>query len=160
MVLELSPSEIRYSQNSMRSRFRNGNPIEETLRKLLSGKITVVDIPRIRVAEKDGKYYSMDNRRLYVFKRFEEKKGTKIKVKCIETGMDPGKFTTTNDGTSIRIKESRNSSDFNLGFWDSNMDIEDSNMGIEDGDLGIEDGDLGFEDGDLDFEFWDLSLGI
>lgn len=103
MVLEISPSEIRYSQDTMRSRFRNGNPIEETLINLLSGKITVDDIPRISVAEKDGKYYSMDNRRLYVFKRFEEEKVTKIKIKCIETGMDPGKFTTTNDGTSIRI---------------------------------------------------------
>lgn len=114
MVLELSPSEIRYSQSTISSRFRNGNPIEETLRKLLSQKITVDNIPRISVAKKDGKYYSMDNRRLYVFKRFEEKKGTKIKIECIETGMQPGKFTTKNDGRSIRINESWNDSDSDL----------------------------------------------
>ena len=99
--LILSPSEIRYSQNSIRGTFSCGKDLDETVEHLLKGEITVDDIPKIGVAEKDGKYYSMDNRRLWVFKEYERRCGTRVKVVCIRKSMNSSKFTTTNDGTSI-----------------------------------------------------------
>lgn len=80
-TIKLSPDEIYYTQNSINrtwgmSTDHANESIYELLRKLQNGTIDVSDIPPIRVVKHSGKWYSLDNRRLYIFKLFG------VKITC------------------------------------------------------------------------------
>jgi hypothetical protein len=47
--------------------------IEDTLTQLISGQVSLENIPFITVIENDGHYFSLNNRRLYVFKTLRER---------------------------------------------------------------------------------------
>ena len=69
----LSPYDIKYTQRSISCYWRYGTEtIDDTLDELFNGEICVDDIPPIRVVQYYGEYYSLDNRRLWVFKQFGE----------------------------------------------------------------------------------------
>ena len=69
---KLAPSEIRYSQDSISNTFRSGQNIGETLDEIVSDPDTANRIPKISVFNKDDKWFTSDNRRLWVFKKAEE----------------------------------------------------------------------------------------
>jgi hypothetical protein len=73
-MLELKPSDILYSQDSILNRFRDSyiRYIGETLDQLLEVSSYIQNIPNIEVVEINGKLFSMDNRRLWVYKKAEE----------------------------------------------------------------------------------------
>ena len=75
--MELRPSEIFYSQDSIMNRFGGYTPhgntcIGETLDQLLNGNSSVQSIPNISVAQRNGKWFTSDSRRLWVFRKAEE----------------------------------------------------------------------------------------
>ena len=75
----------------------------ETLDDLCEGRISVCDIPDIAVEQKDGKWFTGDNRRLWVFRHLERL------GKCTFITVDEGyissdKFTTINRGASVRVR--------------------------------------------------------
>ena len=108
------PSDIYFSQATINSYFDSKSKhasfkIGETLDELCEGNITVRDIPKIRVVWKDGKYYTEDNRRLWVFKQLEKLGGCgEIKVLASDSYermfRREEKFTTTNGGTDVTIR--------------------------------------------------------
>ena len=109
--LYMKPSEIRFTQATCSPRFRNGLPISETYLQLAGGSIEKRDIEMLRVVEsdQDGQMYSVDNRRLAVFRLLEQHGHTKI-VKArvlaqseLQRGEWKKKFSTTTDGCSITI---------------------------------------------------------
>lgn len=104
----LKPSEIRYTQDSISSRFsKSKKTLQETLQSLLRKGIPKRDVPMIRVVQRNGKWWSFDNRRLWVFKELEKEGGCKIikvEVVPIDENEWRKKFTTQNDGTSVRIR--------------------------------------------------------
>lgn len=110
------PSEIRFSQDSIKNHWKdNSCQIGETLDQLLKGEIIVDDIEKITVNIKNGNLYSADNRRLWVFQKLEKLgKCDTIAVKFEH--IDSRKFTTTNLGASVRI---RGSGDPGGRFWKS-----------------------------------------
>jgi hypothetical protein len=99
------PLKIRYSQNNIKSKFSNGSTIKELTNGLKSGKIKPEDIPPIRLIKKDGKWFSIDNRRLKAFKdagvNVRTRKATKNEI---ADAIKKKKFSTTNDGSSIRVR--------------------------------------------------------
>ena len=107
--MELRPSEIFYSQDSIGNKFGEYTPhrktyIGETLDQLLNGHCNVESIPNISVVERNGKWFTSDNRRLWVFRRAEEI-GFLKSIYVNETYyIKDDKFTTKNGGTSIRIR--------------------------------------------------------
>ena len=107
--MELRPSEIFYSQDSIMNRFgdytSHGNTyIGETLDQLLRGHCNVNSIPTISVVKKYGKWYTSDNRRLWVFRKAEEL-GFLETIDVNETYyLNENKFTTENGGESIRVR--------------------------------------------------------
>ncbi|XP_063416908.1 myb-like protein AA [Mytilus trossulus] len=107
--MELRPSEIFYSQDSIMNRFggytNHGNTyIGETLDQLLKGHCNVNSIPTISVVKKYGKWYTSDNRRLWVFRKAEEL-GFLETIDVNETYyLNENKFTTENGGESIRVR--------------------------------------------------------
>ncbi|TDK55530.1 two-partner secretion domain-containing protein [Pseudomonas moraviensis] len=59
-----NPNDIRFTQDSVSGVFRDGTVLDSTIDALKKGVISPSEIPPIRVFEKDGLIYSLDNRRL------------------------------------------------------------------------------------------------
>jgi len=107
MLLSLAPSEIRFMQNSISANFKTGQSVNRTIGDIEKGRISVEDLPMIRVVRKCGSYYAFDNRRLYVY-RVLEHRGLLDNVKVVEAPSSMFKsryFTTTNNGASIVVKD-------------------------------------------------------
>eukprot|EP01084_Bolivina_argentea_P101795 182435_1 len=71
----LSPRNICYTQQSIRATWSDksrhkGKTIKWTLDQLQKRIITVDNIPKIKLVYHNEKFYSLDNRRLWVFKQF------------------------------------------------------------------------------------------
>lgn len=74
----LKPSEIRFSQDSIGNSFGGytSHPfrrIGQTLDDILSGRCNVDSIPRISVMNRNGLWFTADNRRLWVFQQAEKR---------------------------------------------------------------------------------------
>lgn len=77
------PSELLFSQTSIKSTLTNGDSIPELIRQISSGRrgIDPSWLPLNVAQDKyNGKWYSQDNRRLYIF-RVLEKKGLVDRIK-------------------------------------------------------------------------------
>ncbi|KAH3867153.1 uncharacterized protein LOC127867457 [Dreissena polymorpha] len=100
----MRPSDIRFCQESVSNKFRDGTRFVELEDDIAAGRRTVQSIPPIEIARYKGKWYSLDNRRLRVFKKLE-RKGLldEIRVKVVEN-IPEWKLTTTNKGTSVEIR--------------------------------------------------------
>ena len=98
-----SSRSIRFSQNSIQATFKDGTSIEEMAAALRSGQINPNDMPPIRLVERDGKLFTLDNRRLEAFRRAEVEVSTRMATPQ-EIAEEGWKFTTKNDGESIRIR--------------------------------------------------------
>ena len=99
----LSPQSIRFSQNSIQATFKDGRSVEDVAAGLRSGQINPNDMPPIRLVERDGKLFTLDNRRLEAFRRAEVEVPTRMATPQ-EIAEEGWKFTTKNDGVSIRIR--------------------------------------------------------
>lgn len=100
---KMDPGKIRYTQDSIKGSYKDGRSVEDTVASLKSGEVGADDIPPIRIFEQYGKVYSLDNRRLYTFKE------AGIPVRFVratpqQVQQEAWKFTTKNDGTSIRVR--------------------------------------------------------
>ena len=69
MVQEyLRPSDIRYTQDSIKQSFTDGTPLEETFTALARGQLTVDQIVCIACVKLNGDYWVIHgNRRLYLY---------------------------------------------------------------------------------------------
>lgn len=98
----INPKHVRFSQSSISAKFRDGRSVEELTKGLKEKKILPQAITPIRIVEKDGLIYSLDNRRLKAFK------DAGIDIPYVKLDVIPSnqyfKFTTTNQGQSIIIK--------------------------------------------------------
>ena len=107
--MELRPSQIFYSQDSILNRFGDYTRhakmcIGETLDHLLVGRCNVEDILTMIVMKRNGKWFTSDNRRLWVFRTAEEIGFLEtVKVKVIRF-IPNKKFTTVNHGQSVRFR--------------------------------------------------------
>jgi len=67
------PSEVRYTQDSIGGRFMDGKYLSDTFELLLSGQLSVADIPCIEIAYRDGAWWAVTgNRRLYLYRRLQQ----------------------------------------------------------------------------------------
>nr|XP_039273949.1 uncharacterized protein LOC120347904 [Styela clava] len=108
MVLQyLRPSEIRFTQDSIAGRFQDGGLLNDTIYNIQKGLLSPDNFPHINVVRKNGKLYSFDNRRLYIF-RVCEYEGIieKIPVRLVESWrLREDRFTTENDGVTLRVRQ-------------------------------------------------------
>lgn len=93
---EIDPSIIRYQHSKIKPVFSDGKLIDATIESIRNKEISVDDIPHIHVLiDKDENYYSLNNRRLYVFKKLHEEGLIKtIKVRLEQ--MPPNDTTRYN----------------------------------------------------------------
>jgi RHS repeat-associated protein len=99
----MNPNDIRFSQDSASYKFKDGRNIDDLAEGLRNGSIDPKDVPPIRLVEREGKLYTLDNRRLAAF----QKAGVDVPYRMAtpqEVARDAFKFTTKNEGISIRIR--------------------------------------------------------
>ena len=99
----INPSTVRFSQDSAKAAFSKGGSIQEMADALRSGALKADQIPAIRLVEKDGKLFTLDNRRLEAFRRAEMDVPYRMATPQ-EAAREGWKFTTRNDGVTIRIR--------------------------------------------------------
>lgn len=64
----IPPDQIFYTQDSISATFRDGKSIYDTARDVNKGWVEITAIPAIEVYNHNGGYYSVNNRRLWVFR--------------------------------------------------------------------------------------------
>ena len=104
------PSAIMFTQDSIKNQFQDGHSLLETTVQIAREEVGKRDIELMTVIEVgDGRLFSIDNRRLAVFRLLEicGRVGT-IKVEIgdyFRWSMEwKRKFTTTNGGSTIRVR--------------------------------------------------------
>ena len=102
----MKPSNIYYSQDSIKDKFDNGYTIYGTYNACVKHTFVIDKIPTIRVCQIGGKFYTLDNRRLWVFRKLEANGYiTNIPVRTVSRSQLPDrKFTTTNGGTDVTVR--------------------------------------------------------
>ncbi len=99
----MNPNSVRFSQSSISWRFGDGTTIDDLAEGLRTGRIPREAVPPLRLVEREGELFTLDNRRLEAFRRA----GVEIPW-CMATPEDLAaeawKFTTTNGGVSVRVR--------------------------------------------------------
>jgi hypothetical protein len=99
----VDPNAVRFSQRSISFRFKDGRTVAELAVALKTGQVRPEDVPPLRLVEKEGEYFTLDNRRLEAFRRA----GVAIPWRMAtaeEIEQEAFKFTTTNGGVSIKVR--------------------------------------------------------
>ena len=65
----IDPSRIRFSQDSIRGTFKDGGSVDDLVAGLRSGSIDPSSIPAVRIVERNGQIFTLDNRRLHAFQQ-------------------------------------------------------------------------------------------
>ena len=97
-------NRIRFTQDSIGTTFKDGRSVKALVGDLKSGAVKPRDLPPIRIFEKDGLVFSLDNRRLFAAREAGVKVHT-VPATAAEIAKElPRKFTTKNNGTIIGIR--------------------------------------------------------
>ncbi len=99
----IDPTAVRFSQSSISPNFSAGGSIDDLAEGLRSGTVMAGDVPAIRLVERDGNLFTLDNRRLEAFRRAETQIPYQMATPA-EAAAEAWKFTTRNGGTSIRVR--------------------------------------------------------
>ncbi len=102
----MDPNAVRFSQSSIKYRFRDGRTIDDLAEGLRSGRVHAEDVPPLRLVQREGQLFTLDNRRLEAFRRA----GVAIPWRMAtpeEVEAAANKFSTKNGGTSIRVRGER-----------------------------------------------------
>ena len=102
-VRTIDPHSIRFSQSSISNYFRDGSCIDDLAFALRKGTINANEVPQIRLVNRDNLQFTLDNRRLEAFRRADVQVPYRMATHE-EMTSEAWKFTTTNEGTSIRIR--------------------------------------------------------
>ena len=102
-IKTIDSRSVRFSQDSVKPKFKDGSSIDELAQGLKDGSIRPEQIPPVRLVEKDGQLFTLDNRRLEAFKRANMEIPYRMATPE-EAAAEVWKFTTANEGISIRVR--------------------------------------------------------
>ncbi|XP_052786612.1 uncharacterized protein LOC128221940 [Mya arenaria] len=107
--MELRPSEIYYSQDSINNVFdkrcrHSYKLIGETLDEICEERCSIYSIPRISVMLKNEKWIISDNRRLWVFRQLEQLGKCDIVPAYVTYHIPAAKMTSCDGGDSVRVR--------------------------------------------------------
>ena len=101
--MRLKPSEIFYTQDTIYERFSKGGFVKETWSDVKEGRVQITDFPALSVVKRYDKYWSLDNRRLWIFKKAEQHGICSTVEVYVNTNFSWNqRFTTTNGGEIYR----------------------------------------------------------
>nr|XP_039250881.1 uncharacterized protein LOC120328456 [Styela clava] len=100
--------QLRYTQNTINDQFKHsGAKLDDVVQQIKCNHMSVNDLPPMQVYEKDGRFYSCGNRRLYVCKslRAEGRLNT-VRVEYLgEHNQHLSNFTSKNDGQCVTVRK-------------------------------------------------------
>ncbi|XP_052786200.1 uncharacterized protein LOC128221632 [Mya arenaria] len=107
--MELKPSEIYFSQDSINNVFgkrcrHSYHLIGESLDAICENRCNIHSIPTISVMKKNGRWITSDNRRLWVFRQLERLGKCKTVPVHTTDHIPAGKMTALNSGDSVRVR--------------------------------------------------------
>ena len=106
-TFHLPLGDIYYSQDSVARHFQDGRALTDLEEGLRLGTTSIQRVPTITVVDHDGRWFSVDNRRLLVFKRVYTD-STVIPVLVGQHDQEfRRKFTTKNNGEAITVRPRR-----------------------------------------------------
>ncbi|XP_078492379.1 uncharacterized protein LOC144748209 [Ciona intestinalis] len=107
-MMSVRPRNVRFTRDTIKSHFQNNHEasVNQTISKVVDGSILIEDFPIIEVIKIGNELYSLDNRRLYMYRVLEFKQFLeKMQIKIIsKKKLRDWKFRTRNDGKSIEVK--------------------------------------------------------
>lgn len=118
--IKIDLDDLYYSQNKCSKAFKTGETIKNEIKSFIATKCTfqefISTFPTINVVFKEDRFYSLDNRRLYLFKRIqnslienEEDDDEDFRITCnlkkysLLNKTQRRKFTTENKGETIGL---------------------------------------------------------
>lgn len=99
----MDPFQVRFSQSSVSYRFRDGGTIDDLAQALRTGSVRPSDVPPLRLVERNGLLFTLDNRRLEAFRRASANIPWRM-AGTEEIAAEGWKFTTTNQGVTVRVR--------------------------------------------------------
>lgn len=100
----INPSDVGYTQDSISPNFKDGSDVKSLILKLKEGIITADDVDPIRIFEMNGKLMSIDNRRLYAFK----KAGVNIRYRwATKKEISSRRISTKDNGETIKVRKGK-----------------------------------------------------
>jgi hypothetical protein len=128
------PIHIRFMHSKIRPKFSDGKLVQQTLDDIVNGKLKIEDIPKIVVIKQDDThFYSMNNRRLWVFKQ------------CRELGILPDNKVVVRVRPMPQTKRLQNKFDISR-CSDTAKFFKEKEAGEEDAEKNPEEADEGDED--------------
>lgn len=99
---KIDPKKVRFSQDNISSSFKDKRSVADLTQKLKSGALSPDAVAPIRIVEKDGLIYTLDNRRLKAF----QDAGVPINYQKLDAipANELSKFSTKNEGISIDVR--------------------------------------------------------
>ncbi|CAE6970429.1 unnamed protein product [Symbiodinium sp. CCMP2592] len=113
--LELCVSDIGWSHDSIKVRFRNGVLLVQTLKELVDGRLLPSQLPSFSVWSAGSKWYAISgNRRLWVLRELSSITGKAVKVRVRQLPAEAHmstwfrrKFTTSCKGIAVEYRANR-----------------------------------------------------
>ena len=99
----IDSAAVRFSQSSISRNFSAGGTIDDLAAGLRNGSVNPTSIPPVRLVERGGSMSTLDNHRLLSFQQAEVPIPYRMATPQ-EAAAEAWKFTTTNGGTSIRVR--------------------------------------------------------
>ncbi len=99
----IDPFAVNFSQASIRFRFSDGTTLDELVAALRAGRVDGERLPPIRLVTRGDLLFTLDNRRLEVYRRA----GRPVPYRWASPEEERGeqwKFTTRNGGISVRVR--------------------------------------------------------
>jgi hypothetical protein len=103
VVNTIDSAAVRFSQSSISRNFSAGGTIDDLAAGLRSGSVNPNSLPPIRLVEREGSMFTLDNRRLWSFQQAEVPIPYRMATPQ-EAAAEAWKFTTPNGGASIRVR--------------------------------------------------------
>jgi RHS repeat-associated protein len=100
----ISAGSVRFTQDSISQDFRGGGSVMKLAQDIVGGVVAPGDLPQIRIFERNGLLYSLDNRRLFAGKMADVDLPYRMATQAELNRELRFKFTTTSEGTSIVVR--------------------------------------------------------
>eukprot|EP00758_Cryptobia_borreli_P002995 Tbor_TRINITY_DN3444_c0_g1::TRINITY_DN3444_c0_g1_i2::g.3779::m.3779 len=115
-LTDVDPTEVYFSFSRLRPFFSCGRRVQDTIDSVINGEIKPTDLPPIAVlVDKDGYMYSLNNRRLFVFKALKAKglmQTIPVRVRPVpQTKRMMDKYSHATCAKEARLMLERDSSD-------------------------------------------------
>ncbi len=100
----IDPQAVRFTQESISYTFKEGGTIDDLASGLRTGVVLAAGVEPIRLVEREGRLYTLDNRRLEAFRRAGAAVPYRMATAREIRREWARKFTTTSDGVAVTVR--------------------------------------------------------